>query len=91
MKTAISVPDPVFAQVEHHARRLGLSRSQFFSRAAARWAAELEGEEVTAAIDAALEAAGDDGYGGNREFLQQAAVQTFARLERMDRDAPEHR
>lgn len=91
MKTAISVPDPVFARVEEHARRLGLSRSEFFSRAAARWADELEGEDVTAAINAALEAAGDDGYGENREFLQQAAIQTFARLERMEREDTEHR
>ncbi|MDP9453469.1 MAG: ribbon-helix-helix protein, CopG family [Actinomycetota bacterium] len=80
MKTAISVPDSVFAQVEHHARRLGLSRSQFFAQAAARWATELEGEELTAAIDAALEAAEVDGADENDEFLRVAAVRTFARL-----------
>lgn len=86
MKTAISVPDPVFARVEVHARRLGLSRSEFFARAAARWADELEGEEVTTAINAALAAAEDDGFAGNREFLRTAAARSFARIDRLERD-----
>jgi hypothetical protein len=87
MKTAISVPDPVFARVEHHARRLGLSRSEFFARAATRWADELEGDEVTAAIDAALEAAEVVGAGENDEFLRAAAQRMFSRLDRDEQDA----
>ncbi|HVL03323.1 MAG TPA: ribbon-helix-helix protein, CopG family [Acidimicrobiales bacterium] len=84
MKTAISIPDPVFARAEEHARRLGLSRSEFFSRAVARWADELEGEEITAAIDAALAAAGEDELGGNGDFLGVAAARSFARLDRLE-------
>lgn len=80
------MPDPVFAQVERHARRLGLSRSEFFARAAARWADELEGDEVTEAINAALEAAEDDGYAGNKEFLRAAAVLSFTRAQRLEQE-----
>jgi hypothetical protein len=54
MKTAISVPDATFARVEAAAARLGVSRSEFFSRAADRWLDALEGADTTAAIDAAL-------------------------------------
>lgn len=47
-----------------------MSRSEFFTRAAARWADELDEENITAAIDAALAQAGPD---GNDVFLTRAA------------------
>ena len=37
MKTAISVPDPVFERVDREAKRLGVSRSEFFAKAAERY------------------------------------------------------
>lgn len=58
MKTAISVPDETFARVERAASRLGVSRSEFFARAAERWLAELEDAGLTDAINAVL--GGDD-------------------------------
>jgi metal-responsive CopG/Arc/MetJ family transcriptional regulator len=57
MKTAISIPDATFARVEASAARLGVSRSEFFARAAERWLADLDDAQTTAAIDAVL---GDD-------------------------------
>jgi metal-responsive CopG/Arc/MetJ family transcriptional regulator len=54
MKTAISIPDATFARVEASAARLGVSRSEFFTRAAERWIADLEDAQTTAAIDAVL-------------------------------------
>ena len=54
MKTAISVPDATFARVDTAAAKLGMSRSEFFSRAAERWLRDLEGADVTRAIDEAL-------------------------------------
>jgi metal-responsive CopG/Arc/MetJ family transcriptional regulator len=33
MKTAISIPDPLFAAAESASRRMGMSRSQFYSKA----------------------------------------------------------
>lgn len=72
MKTAISVPDQVFARVEQHAKQLGLSRSEFFARAAARWSDELDEENLTEAIDAALANAGPD-PNPEAEFITRAA------------------
>jgi metal-responsive CopG/Arc/MetJ family transcriptional regulator len=45
VRTAISVPDATFARVEAAASRLGVSRSEFYARAAERWLVELDNEE----------------------------------------------
>ncbi|MGW5052210.1 CopG family transcriptional regulator [Actinokineospora sp. NPDC004072] len=63
MKTAISVPDDTFAEVEDKVRRLGLTRSEFYVRAARHYLAHLEEQSLTSEIDAALELAGDDDSG----------------------------
>lgn len=54
MKTAISLPDETFARVEAAAGRLGMSRSEFFARAAERWLEALDDEQTTDAINRAL-------------------------------------
>ena len=54
MKTAISLPDDTFHRVEQAARRLGVSRSEFFARAAERWLNALDHEGTTEAIDRAI-------------------------------------
>ncbi|MGH3492468.1 MAG: CopG family transcriptional regulator [Sciscionella sp.] len=58
MKTAISVPDETFARASRRARDLGLSRSEFFARAADSYLDELDAHSVTKQIDAALEQCG---------------------------------
>jgi metal-responsive CopG/Arc/MetJ family transcriptional regulator len=63
MKTAISVPDETFEQVERRAGSLGMSRSEFFTRAAQRYLRQLDEESLTADIDAALSLAGSDDSG----------------------------
>jgi hypothetical protein len=55
VKTAISVPDETFQRVELAAKRLGVSRSQFYARAAQSWLDALEGEDTTEAINRAVE------------------------------------
>lgn len=60
MKTAISVPDETFEAASRRANELGISRSEFFSTAAARYVAELDAASLTARIDAALERDADD-------------------------------
>ena len=55
MKTAISVPDETFEKASRRAHDLGMSRSEFFSRAADRYLDELDAESVTQ-IDQAVEA-----------------------------------
>lgn len=54
VKTAISLPDTTFQRVENAARRLGVSRSEFFARAAERWLNDLDDDQTTAAIDRAI-------------------------------------
>jgi len=62
MKTAISVPDGTFERASKRAKDLGMSRSEFFSRAAARYLDELDGESVTRQVDLVVDAlAGEDG------------------------------
>ena len=61
MKTAISVPDDVFARVERVVARHGMNRSQFYATAASRYADELEAGELTAAIDAVVDDVNADG------------------------------
>jgi hypothetical protein len=56
MKTAISIPDQTFEKATRRARELGLSRSEFFSRAAVRYLDELDGASVTRQINEAVDA-----------------------------------
>lgn len=60
MKTAISIPDETFERVEQSVAELGISRSEFFARAAKKYLAELEAESVTAQINAAIDAGAVD-------------------------------
>lgn len=54
MKTAISVPNDTFHRVDIAAKRLGVSRSEFFARAAERWLADLDDAGTTDAINRAI-------------------------------------
>lgn len=54
MKTAISLPDETFDRVSQRARDLGMSRSEFFTRAAQRYLDELDEQSLTGQIDGAL-------------------------------------
>jgi metal-responsive CopG/Arc/MetJ family transcriptional regulator len=54
VKTAISVPDETFQRVDRIAKRLGMSRSEFFARAAERWLDALDDDATTEAINRAV-------------------------------------
>lgn len=54
MKTAISLPDDTFRRVDRAAKRLGVSRSEFFARAAENWLGALEDDDTTEAINHAI-------------------------------------
>jgi antitoxin MazE6 len=60
MKTAISVPDETFQRVEQAAKRLGVSRSEFYARAARSWLDALEDEDTTEAINLAVDEISSD-------------------------------
>jgi hypothetical protein len=58
MKTAISVPDETFERASRRASDLGMSRSEFFARAAQHYLDELDRQSLTGQIDSALERLG---------------------------------
>ena len=60
VKTAISVPDEIFEQATRQAAELGISRSEFFARAARRYLDELAARSLTQQVNDALQAAGND-------------------------------
>ncbi|RZS34756.1 ribbon-helix-helix CopG family protein [Herbihabitans rhizosphaerae] len=54
MKTAISVPDDTFSRAEERAAQLGISRSEFFARAAEDYLTRLDEHQLTEQIDEAV-------------------------------------
>ncbi|MGH3942730.1 MAG: ribbon-helix-helix domain-containing protein [Pseudonocardiaceae bacterium] len=60
MKTAISVPDETFELATRRAAALGMSRSEFFTRAVQRYLAHLDVESLTQQIDAVVALIGAD-------------------------------
>lgn len=54
MKTAISLPDALFARVERQVAELDINRSQFFAQAVERYLGELEQRSVTRRLDRAV-------------------------------------
>ena len=55
MKTAISIPDPIFESAEKLARRLGMSRSQFYAEAVDALVERHRYHGVTEQLDAVYE------------------------------------
>lgn len=51
MKTAISLPDPVFRRAEKLARRLGKTRSRLYSEAVEEYVARHDPLAITSALD----------------------------------------
>ncbi len=51
MKTAISVPTPIFRKAERLARRLKKSRSQVYSEAVSEYVERHDPDAITAALD----------------------------------------
>jgi metal-responsive CopG/Arc/MetJ family transcriptional regulator len=47
MKTAISIPDSVFEAAEKFAQRVGVSRSQLYTKAVEKYLKEFENQSVT--------------------------------------------
>jgi metal-responsive CopG/Arc/MetJ family transcriptional regulator len=78
VKTAISLPDETFEQATQQAAELGISRSEFFSRAARRYLDDLAEQSLTQQIDEALQTAGPD------DSAAAATVAGRSRLARQD-------
>ena len=59
MKTAISLPDPLFKSAEALAHRLGVSRSELFAKAVAEFIAQHDQARLTERLNAAYADAAD--------------------------------
>lgn len=83
VKTAISIPDDVFAQAEHVAKRLGLSRSELFTRAVKAYIARRAEDNITASYDAAFGAApgGDAVDVAEESFRREATRRALLNVE----------
>jgi metal-responsive CopG/Arc/MetJ family transcriptional regulator len=77
MKTAVSIPDEVFARIERLARRRGKSRSEVFSEALREYVARHAPDEVTEAMDRVCEWVQTE----ENRFVREAARQVLERTE----------
>lgn len=77
MKTAVSIPDEVFEKVERFARRAKRSRSEVFSAALREYMARHAPDEVTEAINRAVDEIGDQAD----EFVATASRRVLEKSE----------
>jgi metal-responsive CopG/Arc/MetJ family transcriptional regulator len=78
MKTAVSIPDDLFAQVDRLARRSRRSRSEVYSAALREYVARHAPDEVTTRLDAVVAEAGQPGADA---FVVEAARRRLASAE----------
>ena len=74
MKTAISIPDPTYDAAEQMARRLGVSRSELYTRAIAEFLDAHRQQDVTKALDS-LYGDTDSGLDKTLADLQRRTLQ----------------
>ncbi len=77
MKTAVSIPDDVFARVERFVRRAGRSRSEVFSAALQEYVARHAPDEVTEAMNRVCDGMTDE----PDAFVRSAGRRTLERTE----------
>ena len=77
MKTAVSIPDDIFARAESLAHRAKRSRSDVYARALSEYVARHAPDSVTEAMDKALDEVNEQAD----KFLSKTARRTLARSE----------
>jgi len=82
MKTAVSIPDGVFADGERLAVRLQTSRSQLYARALAEFVARHDDDQLVAAMDKVIGEVGtDDAEATRSNFSREAARRVIRQVE----------
>jgi metal-responsive CopG/Arc/MetJ family transcriptional regulator len=79
MKTAISIPDPLFRSADNLAERLGLSRSQLYVMAIKLFLAEHQRDNVTEALNKVYDKV-------DSSLEKQASALQMATLKRLSQD-----
>ena len=80
MKTAISIPDKVFADADRLAKRLKKSRSQLYSEAVEDYVSRHSDDEITESWNLALKSSTDDDR-DLEAFVAEAARRTLKRVQ----------
>jgi hypothetical protein len=78
VKTAISVPDPLFRRGEKEAKRLGISRSELYAKALSSFLANVDGSLVKESYDRAF---GETSGVSEDEFVARAAAKALLDVE----------
>jgi predicted transcriptional regulator len=78
MKTAISIPDEVFARADRLAKRLKKSRSELYAEAIAEYLARHDEDAITESWNRALAGGEEEDEG---RFVAEAARRTLERSE----------
>lgn len=75
MKTAISIPDPIFQAADSLANRLGVGRSEFYSKAIEAFIEQNKNRDATARLNQVFASEsnsfGDDYYNLQRQSLNR--------------------
>jgi metal-responsive CopG/Arc/MetJ family transcriptional regulator len=75
MKTAISIPDPIFQAADSLASRLGVSRSEFYAKAIEAFIEQNKNQDVTVRLNQVFvtesNSLGDDYYNLQRQSLSK--------------------
>ena len=74
MKTAISIPDDLFAAAERVARRLGISRSALYQRALAKYVDNMTDAVITDELDRVHDRGDTNRLDPVLESLQRASI-----------------
>jgi len=78
MKTAISIPGPVFSRAEKLAKRLGLSRSELYVRALSSYLEVHKNQKITELLD---EVYGDMDNQGLETDIKRAQMKSLDKEE----------
>jgi hypothetical protein len=81
VKIAISMRDALFRRVARAAKRLGISRSELLSRAAAAYLDHERGRHITASYDQAFGPGAEEPAPGERALLRDAARRAMREIE----------
>jgi metal-responsive CopG/Arc/MetJ family transcriptional regulator len=73
MKTAISIPDPIFQAADSLASRLGVSRSEFYAKAIEAFIAQNKNQDVTARLNQVF-AGESNSLGDDYHHLQRQSL-----------------
>lgn len=57
MKVAVSIPDPIFAEADALAQRLGTTRSKLYARALRAYVVDQDPDRITEAMNAVVDEA----------------------------------